>query len=154
MQSMSTKGSSLERVITNLYPNLLHRKKLPSLSSSLKSNIPQDDPSKHQGRIRTQPFVEGQFATHIYATIPTSTLRDIIKSVIADVRETCRHLEVFSLLESPKMDSDAGKAIDAEGNNNVLEEIHLSLSRPVFLRAHQRDLVTRTVKDIARRTTR
>ena len=154
MQSISRKGSSLERVITKFILTLLHRKKLPSLSSSLKPSIPQDDPSQHQGRIRTQPFVEGQFSTHIYASISTSTLRDLLTSVITDVREICNDLEVFSLLEPPKVERDSGNALDAEGNDIVLDELHLSLSRPVFLRSHQRDLVTRAVKDIARRTTR
>jgi hypothetical protein len=74
--------------------------------------------------------------------------------VIADVTVTCKDLEVFSLLEPPKLEGDAGNVLDADDKHTVLDELHLSLSRPLFLRSHQRDLVTRTVKDIARRTTR
>lgn len=75
-------------------------------------------------------------------------------SVIANVRETCKNLEVFSLVEPPKAEKDSGNALDAEENNAILDELHLSLSRPVFLRSHQRELVTRAVKDIAGQTTR
>jgi len=132
----------------------VHRKKLPTLPPSLKSNIPQDDPSKHQGRIRTQPFVDGQFATYIYASIPISALREMIDSVIIEVRSICKDLEVFALLERPKDEEETGSVLDADRRVAVVDGLHLSLSRPIYLRSHQRDLVARTVKDIARQTAR
>lgn len=129
------------------------RKLLPTLSATLAPAVPKDDPSQHQGRIRSQPFVDGQFATHIYAPISTSILHNIIESVIKDVREACKDLELFSLLEVPKQEGISDD-VSTETGKELLEELHLSVSRPLFLRSHQRDLVTKTVKDIARRTNR
>lgn len=127
------------------------RKLLPTLSATLAPAVPKDDPSQHQGRIRSQPFVDGQFATHIYAPISTSILHNIIESVIKDVREACKDLELFSLLEVPKQEG-VSDDVSTETGKELPEELHLSVSRPLFLRSHQRDLVTKTVKDIARRT--
>ncbi|KAF8073648.1 hypothetical protein FPV67DRAFT_1410341 [Lyophyllum atratum] len=114
------------------------RRKLPSLSSSLLSPIPVDRPELHQGRIRTKPHVEGQWAAHIYVSLIVerhSALYSVISDVLRDAKETSPTLNDFwSSSGSPKR-----------------RELHISLSRPTYLRAHQREDLKRAVKGISKR---
>ena len=118
----------------------MYRKQLPKLSPSLSPLLPEDDPTKHQGRVRTQPFVDGQFATHIYIPIYHEPLLELLQLVIKDVQETCAELEVFSLLDTKgeDMQDETGK------------ELHLSISRPLYVRSHQRETVRQGVKEVAK----
>jgi len=120
----------------------MYRKQLPKLAPSLSPLIPEDDPTKHQGRVRTQPFVDGQFATHIYIPINHESLLELLRGVIQDVREICQDLEVFSLI-----DKEEGGSEEEKG-----KELHLSVSRPLYVKAHQREGVKRAVKDVAKKT--
>ena len=103
--------------------------------------MPIDNPSLHQGRKRTRPHVEGDWPTHVYIPISLSSTRNpklwaLLKRVVADAKS--RVPELHSFLNDL---SD-----DASG---TLAEIHISLSRPLFLRVHQKDEVKRVVKRIA-----
>lgn len=154
------------------------RKLLPKLAASLTPVVPIDDPSKHQGRVRTQPFIDGQFAIHVYVPIPVASgtpLRALLEDVVKDIKEACPELHIFSLLEkeAQKFDSTSSaintpseRITVSEENTPTVEvgrdatdevkvtELHLSLSRPVFARSHQREDVKRAVKGIAKGTHR
>ncbi|KAJ6620744.1 U6 snRNA phosphodiesterase Usb1 [Mycena sp. CBHHK59/15] len=97
-------------------------RKLPVLSSTLIGPPHVDDPSIHQGRIRTKPHVDGQFSAHIYA------------SVALDRGSTLFNPTFNDFWSSP----DTRKP-----------ELHISLSRPIYLRAHQREDLKRAVRRVA-----
>ncbi|KAJ6557222.1 hypothetical protein DFH09DRAFT_1037267 [Mycena vulgaris] len=113
-------------------------RKLPVLSSTLVGPVHVDDPSLHQGRIRTMPHVDGQYATHIYASVPLdrgSALFKLLRRVIDSAKTTVPTLHDF--WSSP---------------TDCKPELHVSLSRPIFLRSHQREDIRRAVKHIAEQT--
>ncbi|KII86598.1 hypothetical protein PLICRDRAFT_142946 [Plicaturopsis crispa FD-325 SS-3] len=113
------------------------KRKLPPLASALVVPTPVDNPALHQGRIRTIPHVEGQFAAHIYVALHlerNSHLHKLVDEVLERAREIVPTL------------SPMGKKGNGEGTEY---ELHISLSRPTFLRAHQRDVLKRAVKTAA-----
>jgi len=110
-------------------------RKLPPLSSSLVVSVPNDNPALHQGRIRTTPHIEGQFAAHVYVSLTLSRRSQFYKTIqdiLSDAKASVPPLhDIWS--------AGAG-----------LLELHISLSRPIFLRAHQREEFKRAVKNIAK----
>jgi U6 snRNA phosphodiesterase len=129
----------------------------PTNSDSL-GTAPSADPAAHQGRIRAHPHVEGQWATHIYLPVPLSNgrlykFRHLLHQVIRDAREVVP--ELHSLIEGGDngTDSTSNDTTPTTSVNTKLElELHISLSRPVFLRAHQREEMRRAVKRLASTT--
>lgn len=121
-------------------PNLFlfQTRKLPPISSSILPPTPIDDPALHQGRIRTTPHVEGQFATHVYVSLPLShqsSLYKLVQEIFLDAKAAVPSLhEIWP-------DRDTCKH----------PELHISLSRPIFLRAHQREELKRSVKSITQK---
>ncbi|EUC63401.1 prohibitin [Rhizoctonia solani AG-3 Rhs1AP] len=117
---------------------------LPALDSSLFTPAPVDDPSKHQGRKRTIPYVEGQFIAHVYVPIKLegdflALLRNIVGYAQSDT--TAWH----SLLENiPRTTGEQTANSTSSGFRS-----HLSLSRPVPLRAHQRDGFRKEIRKAA-----
>jgi hypothetical protein len=110
-------------------------RKLPVLSSTLIGHAHVDDPSLHQGRIRSVPHVDGQYATHIYASVVLdrgSALFKLLAKILSSATNMVPTLHDF--WSSPK---------------NCEPELHISLSRPIFLRSHQREDLKRAVKHIA-----
>jgi hypothetical protein len=104
------------------------KRKLPSLSTALVVPVPVDDPAMHQGRKRSTPFVEGQWVAHIFVplAVPASSpLRTLLVDVIGAARA---RVPVVHALDG---------------------ELHISLTRPLYLRAHQRAEVLRTVHALA-----
>ena len=95
-----------------------------------------DNPALHQGRIRTTPHVEGQFAAHVYVSLPLgrqSSLYKLVQEIFLDAKGTLPTLrEIW------------------QDSNSQRPELHISLSRPIFLRAHQREEFKRSVKNIAK----
>jgi hypothetical protein len=101
---------------------------------------PIDDPTLHQGRVRTHPHVEGQYATHVYISLrmkSQSAMGRLLRDVVADAKE-----HVPSLQEICKFES--------EGNLSKCAELHISLSRPIYLRAYQREDFKREVMRISK----
>jgi U6 snRNA phosphodiesterase len=112
------------------------RRKLPALAQSIVIQRPVDDPALHQGRIRSSPFVEGQWAAYVYAPIrlgPRSPLRRFLSDVITHSKDL-----------APTLHS----SVDAKNGDRDIE-LHISLTRPIYLRAHQREELRRSVKRIA-----
>lgn len=130
------------------------KRKLPPLSSQLTIPTPVDDPSKHQGRTRTVPHVDGQWAAYVYVPIKAGS-RDNIGRLVRRTLASARERESMGCLRSIGfgIDSDGlgkGKARDDNGTRTEDDELHISLSRPVFLRAHQREEFKRAVRIIAK----
>lgn len=116
---------------------VLEIRKLPPISSTIVPSGPVDNPSLHQGRIRTTPHVEGQFSAHVYVALGLkrgSPLYKLVHAILSDAKEA-----VPTLHEIWKPESDPSR-----------QELHLSLSRPISLRAHQREDLKRAVKNIAK----
>jgi hypothetical protein len=110
-------------------------RKLPPLSGTIVTPPPVDDPALHQGRIRTTPHVEGQWAAHVYVAVKLvegSPLCKLVRTVLDDSKEMVPTLQEISQLDDGR------------------RELHISLSRPIFLRAHQREQLKAAVRNVAR----
>ncbi|KAG6336265.1 hypothetical protein ID866_2819 [Astraeus odoratus] len=151
-------------------------RKLPPLSASLTVPVPVDNPAEHQGRTRSFPHVEGQYAAYVYIPLVLESgdpLGDLVREVVCKVTEEVEGLRrigeapfvnkggKFEEREDDRRDpliADAPVGGETEGmstDNNKRRrhdtklELHISLSRPVLLRAYQRDEFKRTIKGIA-----
>ncbi|KAG2115469.1 hypothetical protein DEU56DRAFT_748653 [Suillus clintonianus] len=126
------------------------KKKLPSLASSLIVPVPVDDPALHQGRVRATPHVEGQYAAYVYIPLvvhPKTALYSLIDEVLDVTKEMVPAAHVIGESVSCSRNSD-----DAIVNSSRrARELHLSLTRPIFLRAHQREEFKQAIKIIASR---
>ncbi|KAG7444759.1 uncharacterized protein BT62DRAFT_981523 [Guyanagaster necrorhizus] len=111
------------------------RKKLPTLSASLVVAAPVDNPSLHQGRKRNTPHVDGQWAAHVFISLGLN-----------------RKSPLFSLLsEAIKSAKDDVPTLNDfwSKDGDTAPELHVSLSRPIYLRAYQREDLKRAVKSLA-----
>ncbi|KZV61625.1 hypothetical protein PENSPDRAFT_693237 [Peniophora sp. CONT] len=136
---VSYSDSSSEEETPASAPPPTKKRRLPALSSSVIVPTPVDDPSKHQGRTRSSPHVEGQWAAYVYVALPLrgaehGALARIVRRAFAKAKEL-----------EPALHAIGSAADDLTG----LSELHISLTRPVFLRAHQRDDVKLAVKRAA-----
>jgi U6 snRNA phosphodiesterase len=122
-------------VLIPVQPSLtLCLRKLPSLPASFVPAVPRDDASLHQGRTRTTPHRDGQFAAHVYIALVIerhSPLCDLIHDILGHARRSVSTLHAVGLC-------------DVAGH-----ELHISLSRAIYLRAHQREDLKRAVKAVA-----
>jgi Uncharacterised conserved protein len=131
-------------------------RKLPVLSTSLQPPTPVDNPALHQGRTRTSPHVEGQFAAYVYVPVfvdARSALGKLLNEVASHAKEITPELWDVGFLDNHE-EGD----VDVEGNRKRRRttgerELHVSLSRPTYLRAHQRDELKRAVKALAKNHT-
>ena len=135
------------------------KRKLPALAAHLAPSAPRpDDPSKHQGRTRTTPHVDGQWAAYVYVPIVLrrrgggGALRRIVERAVriakagdsdSDSDSGTTSVVVHNMLGGSESDSDAGAGA-------ACEELHVSLTRPFFLRAYQREEMKRAVRDAAK----
>ncbi|WVW80048.1 hypothetical protein I302_102021 [Kwoniella bestiolae CBS 10118] len=88
---------------------------LPSLPDTFET-APKDDPSLHQGRRRTRPYVDGEYNTHVYLSLSIPTgLRMILEEVLKAIQDELPTHTMHSLLSS----------------------LHISLTHPLPLRRHQ-----------------
>ncbi|KAL5482667.1 USB1 [Sanghuangporus weigelae] len=110
-------------------------RKLPKLSPSLSVPVPNDDPTLHQGRVRTSPHVEGQFAAFVYVPVllkKNPPLRQLLEKSVNHAKNIEPAL-VCDWLDSPETHT-----------------LHISLTRPIYLRNYQREELKRVVKAAAR----
>jgi len=112
------------------------KKKLPSLAASLVTPVPVDHPELHQGRVRTIPHVEGQWAAHVYVSLEVKEHRPLGK-LLDDI------------FQDAAMTTPTLKTVWSTTSNK--RELHISLSRPTYLRAHQREDLKRAVQTISKR---
>jgi hypothetical protein len=125
-------------------------RRLPPLDPKVAVPVPVDDPSKHQGRIRTTPHVDGQFAAYVYAPIfPVQRLQRLLRGIFETIE---RQVESFHSLVHFNGDEPVDE--NSPGLRTILPTTmngapHLSLTRPMYLRAHQRDILKEAVKEVA-----
>lgn len=127
------------------------------------SKAPISNPVAHQGRTRTHAHVDGQWAAHVYIPVPVEISKisrdapsknlttrnpktkfgDLLQRVI----ETATQLvpELHSLLPEP-IAQGSTSVPNHLGSSKTGDELHISLSRPIFLRAHQRDEFRKAIK--------
>jgi hypothetical protein len=119
------------------------RRKLPAFAAHLAPSVPPDDPSKHQGRTRTTPHVDGQWAAYVYVPIALGgTLRRIVERAVGIAKkgdDSGTNVVVHTI-----------GGLDSVRDSNVACELHISLTRPFFLRAYQREEMKRAVRDAAK----
>lgn len=120
-------------------PPPVKKRRLPTLAAHLAPALPLDDPSKHQGRTRATPHVDGQWAAYVYVPIVLrGTLRGIVERAFTIARG-----EVASVHPLGGSGPDSDSVAD-------VHELHISLTRPFFLHAHQREVMKRVVRDTAK----
>ena len=109
-------------------------RKLPTLAPSLTIPVPVDNPALHQGRIRSSPHVEGQWASFVYVPIVLGRdeyLAKLLTQIFDVAKQQVPNLHPIGLVEGEW-------------------ELHVSLTRPTFLRSHQREEFKRAVKNTVR----
>ncbi|KAG2065043.1 hypothetical protein BDR04DRAFT_1109161 [Suillus decipiens] len=125
------------------------KKKLPSLASSFIVPVPVDDPALHQGRVRTTPHVEGQYAAYVYIPLVVqygTALYSLIDEVLNVIKEMVPAAHAIGEIDT--CEKSGGLVVN---NFHRVRELHLSLTRPIFLRAHQREEFKQAIKLIASR---
>ncbi|TCD62342.1 nuclease [Steccherinum ochraceum] len=118
------------------------KRKLPNLSSTFVPAGPVDNPALHQGRVRTAPHVEGQYAAYVYVPVRLelerkSKLAKLLRRTLLRAREIAPTLHPIGIPDTK------------DGSEDGIE-LHISLSRPIYLRAHQREELKRAVRTIAK----
>lgn len=106
---------------------------LPALSQVFLPIVPIDNPAEHQGRVRGTPYVEGQWCAHVYVSVGiphASSLGRLLHDVLRSAQS-----------EVPCM-----KPLIEE--KDAIHELHISLSRPIYLRAHQREDLKKAVRTL------
>ncbi|WVQ78733.1 hypothetical protein IAT38_000820 [Cryptococcus sp. DSM 104549] len=103
-----------ERTRAMTPPPAKRQKRLPSLPSSYET-APKDDPTLHQGRTRTRRYVDGEYNTHVYLSLP------IPSPLLA---------ELNALLAALPPSSNPVHSLIPNG-------LHISLTRPIPLRRDQ-----------------
>ncbi|ORY27444.1 hypothetical protein BCR39DRAFT_538049 [Naematelia encephala] len=103
------------------------RNLLPSLPGDFVPG-PNDDPSLHQGRKRTRPFVEGEYSAHIYLKVaPPKALRRTIADLIKHIQALLSpEFKLNSLLSAPPKGQPATAA-------PIDHDLHVSLTHPLPL---------------------
>jgi len=99
--------------------------------------VPVDDPVRHQGRIRTVPHVEGNWAAHVYLSINVNgshALCSLLEAAVAEAKRLVPALESF---------------IPEKCINKHAIELHISLSRAIFIRGYQKEELRRAVKKLS-----
>ncbi|KAI0823156.1 hypothetical protein BC628DRAFT_1384934 [Trametes gibbosa] len=122
-------------------------KKLPALPEHLAPAAPADNPALHQGRRRTAPHVDGQFAAYVYVPLLVerrSKLYGLLLRVFQAAKMAVPSLHPIGL-SSPE-----GEGSESPDRAGV--ELHISLTRPTYLRAHQRAEFKHAVRNAAKST--
>ena len=120
------------KYLVDLTNSFTSESKLPKLSAELVPLVPASNPVLHDGRIRSSPHVEGQYAAFVYVPVAVDkVLEDILKSSMSEAKKIV-----------PSLRSDWLE-------NSAPTELHISLSRPIYLRHHQREDIKRAVKSVA-----
>ncbi|KAG0258505.1 nuclear protein localization protein 4 [Mortierella polycephala] len=107
---------------------------------------PPDNPEKHQGRIRARAHVDGSWPVHVFLEVKLSSeMFDIIstltKSARAAAHTTVSMLQsIESLKDLKSMPVEATTAADAT-------ELHISLTRPLYLQELHLGRFTSDVRD-------
>jgi U6 snRNA phosphodiesterase len=111
--------------------------------------VPVDDPSKHQGRIRAIPHIDGQFASYVYAPVfLVQRFQRVLQGIFETLERQVPNVHCLVHFESNELVNEGIPGIQVTPST-VNGVPHLSLTRPIYLRAHQRDTLKQAVKGIA-----
>jgi hypothetical protein len=113
-------------------------RKLPALSLNLVIPVPIDNPALHQGRTRTTSHVDGNWAAHVYVSIAIARSHALYSLLETVVIEAQRRVPTFRSFMS-----------DQNDKKHQLE-LHISLTHPFFIRAHQKEELRRVVRKLAK----
>ncbi|RUS21339.1 SNF2 family N-terminal domain-containing protein [Endogone sp. FLAS-F59071] len=131
------------------------KKALPSLPDAFLELYPDkcgksDDPSIHQGRLRSTPHVLGNWATHVYVEISVnSDLRDLLTKIITTAQGSHSYNDENSTIHPLFSDRaiNDGDGFHSEGNllpSSI--KLHISLSRCIFLKEFQLNRFTELLR--------
>lgn len=118
--------------------NVLCRK-LPKPSTTLIPSQPTVNPLLHQGRKRSTPHVEGQFASYVYISV----------HVDARLQQFLEAATRFSKERVPTLQSEWLECSTSSSPSLPIRELHISLTRPIYVFHHQREDFKRAVKLLA-----
>lgn len=124
-------------------------RKLPKLSPSIVVSSPKSDPSQHQGRTRSSPHIEGQFAAYVYIPVPLDS-NEKLKNHLSAAIHRAKGIVPELVCDWANFDSDLMCRSEKKDQG---QELHISLTRPIYLRHYQREDLKRAVKQIARNHT-
>ncbi|EJU03142.1 hypothetical protein DACRYDRAFT_115389 [Dacryopinax primogenitus] len=131
-------------------PKPRKQKKLPSLSETFLPSMPVDEPHKHQGRTRTTPFVQGQYCAHVYIPLEVGELEEGFRYLMKRAKGLCPTLH--SLLDPPApppTDSlEPSNPLESQDTDSAIQELHISLTRPIFLRSSERAAFLASVRSL------
>ncbi|CAB4413197.1 unnamed protein product [Rhizophagus irregularis] len=97
-----------------------------------------DDPSKHQGRIRSKPHVEGDWATHVYVDVTLTEEADHIINKIEELAKEVVNKDGIKIISCIEGHQDNNSLNELDPNGHCEEtKLHISLSKPLFLKYHQ-----------------
>ncbi|KAF9930732.1 poly(U)-specific 3'-to-5' RNA exonuclease [Linnemannia zychae] len=127
---------------------------LPPLPSTLTDlykdrERPPDNPDRHQGRIRARAHVDGTWPVHVYLEVKLShELFDIVTTLIKKAQMLAP--STISMLQSieslKKKGSIPAEATDVDDS----KELHISLTRPIYLQELQLGRFASDVRDAFR----
>ncbi|KAF9130944.1 poly(U)-specific 3'-to-5' RNA exonuclease [Mortierella sp. 14UC] len=127
---------------------------LPPLPSTLTDlykdrERPPDNPERHQGRIRARAHVDGSWPVHVYLEVKLShELFDIVSALTRAAQSlapsTVSMLQSIALLKKKN-----GVPIEAESAEDA-SELHISLTRPIYLQELHLGRFTSDVRDTFR----
>ena len=129
----------------------LHIRRLPTLGDHLQPQAPVDNPALHQGRRRTTPHIEGQFAAYVYVpfVIPKrSHLYTLLLRIYTTAKLLVPTLHPIGFEEPSPLISGSEPASSDSTDTSI--KLHISLTRPTYLRAHQREEFKRAVRLICK----
>jgi len=120
--------------------------KLPKPSMALLPNQPTANPLLHQGRKRSTPHVEGQFTSFVYVSVHVDTR---FQQFLEEVTQ-------FSKERVATLQSDwLGLGVPSSSSMSTSDrELHVSLTRPIYLFHHQREEFKSAVKLLANSSSR
>ncbi|KAH9891950.1 hypothetical protein C8Q73DRAFT_746942 [Cubamyces lactineus] len=143
---------------TILPPPKKKLKQLPALPDYLAPKVPVDNPALHQGRRRTTPHVEGQFAAYVYIPVLVEKRSKLYKLLLRIFEAAKRQVPILHPIGFADVVGGLSNTETKEKSNTDAPvpagvdsvELHISLTRPTFLRAHQRNDFKRAVQKAAK----
>jgi hypothetical protein len=119
----------------------IKRRRLTLPCSALLPSAPVDDPSQHQGRMRTIPHSDGQFVAYVYFPLQFSPGSACI-TLLSDALRMVSQMSPDRVYRVPS--NELLSSLSLEGDRSA-PCLHVSLTHPISLRAHQRREFERAV---------
>ncbi|KAI9599131.1 hypothetical protein BDF19DRAFT_430193 [Syncephalis fuscata] len=113
---------------------------------------PRDDPKQHQGRIRATPHIRGNWSTHVYLSIhPSEELSVLLQKMFNAAKQSVPNLQWIQATNNTFIQTTKDSVEETpqmlNGPLGTNWDLHLSLSRPCYLKLYQLDHFTRQLKE-------